>query len=82
MTENIQGGGTFDEAKKVFITNVNNFLSFIYGVVERDIPSDNFIEYPDSVLIANPNHRWGLSPYHFVDEFYKFQLDKLSSFYK
>lgn len=82
LTENIQGGGTFDEAKKVFITDVNNFLSFIYGVVERDIPFDNFIEYPDSVLIANPNHRWGLSPYHFVDEFYKFQLDKLSSFYK
>lgn len=82
LTESIQGGGAFDESKKAFIADVNDLLSFIYSIVERDLPSNHFIEYPDSVLVANPKHRWGLTPYHFVDEFYKAQLDQLSSFYK
>lgn len=82
LTDRIHGGGVFEEKDKRFAAEVNDLLVFIYRVIEKDISYKQFIEYPDSVLMANPNHRWGLSPYHFVDEFYKFQLDKLSSFYK
>ncbi|WP_443278104.1 DUF6270 domain-containing protein [Vibrio sp. V34_P3A8T189] len=37
----------------------------------------NIISYPDDILVADSKHKWGLTPFHFVDKFYSFQIKKL-----
>lgn len=36
------------------------------------------IIYPPHLLVASSDHRWGLAPYHFGDETYRYCLDELS----
>ncbi|WP_237668286.1 DUF6270 domain-containing protein, partial [Vibrio sp. V40_P2S30T141] len=71
----INNGSKFDENKTKIIQKTNGLLSFIYNVVEKDII--NIISYPDDILVADSKHKWGLTPFHFVDKFYSFQIKKL-----
>lgn len=29
------------------------------------------IDYPSEVVVADPGHRWGVAPYHYIDAFYQ-----------
>ncbi|MEH0093508.1 DUF6270 domain-containing protein [Vibrio metschnikovii] len=75
LTDKINNGSKFDENKTKIIQKTNGLLSFIYNVVEKDII--NIISYPDDILVADSKHKWGLTPFHFVDKFYSFQIKKL-----
>ena len=40
------------------------------------------IDYPESLLVADPGHKWGLSPFHYSAGFYQHtmaELDRLLS---
>lgn len=52
------------------VNEANRFLKKQYDFFEKLINKDNVINYPDSLLIANNSHMWGLSPFHYVDDFY------------
>lgn len=47
----------------------NAYLRRLYDHV-TDTPGIAFIDYPPELLQADPAHRWGPSPFHFVSEFY------------
>lgn len=48
----------------------NSFLRDMYRHLEEHLECET-IEYPASVLTADRDHRWGLLPFHFVDDFYQ-----------
>lgn len=54
-----------------YIYESNIYLYQLYTYCSKDIPKKNFIEYQTEDFLANDKHRWGITPYHYVDDFYK-----------
>ncbi|CAI9406293.1 hypothetical protein AESSP_01597 [Aestuariimicrobium sp. T2.26MG-19.2B] len=44
----------------------------------KDIPADQFISLSDDVRTADPEHKWGLAPFHFVPAYHVEFLDRLA----
>lgn len=62
-----------------FCTDVVNGL---YAIAEKYIPKENFINYPGDIFVGAENHKWGRSPFHYVDNVYRYfieRLDKITS---
>jgi hypothetical protein len=59
------------------IAQANTFLRDRYADIESELGAGVFIDYPAECLRADPAHRWGLSPFHYVQAFYRHQLDQL-----
>lgn len=78
LTKTIDAAETFGDDKIEYIERANAYLSDVYSIVEEFVPEKRVICYRDSLLVANSCHRWGVSPFHFCDEFYYFQLKRLS----
>jgi hypothetical protein len=43
----------------------------------RSLGVERSITYPSELLRADPDHKWGLSPFHFVADFYEFTMESL-----
>ncbi|MGU5579556.1 DUF6270 domain-containing protein [Aeromonas hydrophila] len=69
-----------DKFSEEFILEANSYLSRIYNRVLEDIPKVQFLSIDEKYSIAASNHRWGKSPFHFIDAYYKIKLDKISSY--
>lgn len=48
----------------------NNVLNYYYEEFTKNLPNARLIEISTNPL-ATVNHRWGLAPYHFTDDYYK-----------
>lgn len=48
------------------IAKANRWLRSRYDRVARDLKADQFISYSSEHLVADRDHKWGLSPYHFI----------------
>lgn len=57
------------------IVKNNNLLKLMYRELRMLFPESSFIVYSDSVLKADINHKWGLSPFHYIPELYQAMLD-------
>lgn len=55
----------------------NNCLKKAYDILRCYLNPEQFITYDKKLFIANPNHRWGLDPMHFIDDFYHDSYQKL-----
>lgn len=77
----------FFHGKEVFIhkalyvdsmqkSNENSVLQLMYEMLLKAMPSAILIE-PD-FRYENENHKWGLAPYHYKDEYYKSFVNMLS----
>ncbi|WP_077046224.1 DUF6270 domain-containing protein [Pseudomonas sp. KK4] len=76
-----KSGMTFGSAfNPAYIRESNMFLLRLYERMARDLAPNQFLHPPVECVYGNEEHRWGLSPFHYVDDFYLFLLDKLSSF--
>lgn len=47
----------------------NQSLQHMYRRLEVELSCD-VVEYPEELLVADSQHRWGLSPFHFIEAFY------------
>lgn len=56
--------------------NENEKLNFMYEVLHQNLKKSIMIE-PDSRYV-NATHKWGVAPYHYIDEYYKSFVSKLS----
>jgi 16S rRNA G966 N2-methylase RsmD/peptidoglycan/xylan/chitin deacetylase (PgdA/CDA1 family) len=59
------------------ILRANQFLQRLYQRMERDLDASHFISFPKELMLASLNHRWGSSPFHFVDKFYLHMTNNL-----
>lgn len=58
------------------VSKHNALLREMYRYLEGHLECET-IDYPQEVLIADRNHRWGLLPFHFVDDFYQHTQKRL-----
>lgn len=61
------------------IVEANRFLSRLYERTRCDLPNGQFLAFPASCFIACEKHRWGISPFHYVDSYYQDALAQLTS---
>lgn len=48
----------------------NRTLQRLYDIVERLSPNVQWIEHPEADFVGKSKHKWGISPFHFVDSNY------------
>ncbi|WP_220094184.1 MULTISPECIES: DUF6270 domain-containing protein [unclassified Pseudoxanthomonas] len=60
-----------------WIKDNNEILSRLYDALEKHW-SLRYIDYPESVVRADPNHRWGKAPYHFTQTYYDHTVAELA----
>ncbi|MCW0503723.1 DUF6270 domain-containing protein [Aeromonas piscicola] len=58
---------------------INDVLSFGYDYLSSHIDNVRVIDTPPQIQIANSKHIWGLSPFHYIDEYYKHFMSELIS---
>ncbi|THJ23345.1 MAG: hypothetical protein CAF45_008090 [Nitrospira sp. CG24E] len=61
------------------IPSVNLELSWMYQALRRYLSELQFLEFDEGTLLANSQHRWGPSPFHYIDDYYRSALIKLES---
>ena len=49
----------------------NQKLNDMYEYLKKRLPESSIIEIDSKLLVADSNHKWGLSPFHYVDDYYK-----------
>ncbi|UXB12413.1 hypothetical protein GP476_13525 [Aeromonas dhakensis] len=59
------------------IEKANTHLSKMYSIINEYISRDNFIHYEQQHLTSDRDHQWGISPFHYVHDFYKHTLHAL-----
>lgn len=67
----MENGEIISSFTQKYIDKNNKFLEKIYNVIKEDIPEYRCIRYSDEEVIANSKHRWGISPFHYIDTFYE-----------
>lgn len=55
----------------------NDWLERAFVRMARDIPAERMIRVSDAHQLADPSHKWGLSPFHYVPAYYQEFLDRL-----
>jgi hypothetical protein len=71
------GDSDFQGCSARGIADANAFLARLYDRVRADLPDTQFIDFPPSCLVACENHRWGISPFHYVDAYYELALRQI-----
>jgi hypothetical protein len=64
-----------------YILKANKFLEEIYFYISENYPKVFFLNYDNSDFVANSKHKWGLSPFHYVDGLYQETINKIENFY-
>ena len=59
------------------IAEKNQYLREAYLKLENVFGRQAMIEYPEEIIKADAEHKWGLAPFHFTTETYKFFLSEL-----
>lgn len=56
----------------------NAILEKMYNILSRFIPSNNFINYPSEIFIADEAHKWSIAPFHYTQPTYHFFSKRLN----
>jgi hypothetical protein len=48
----------------------NAALEQLYGMVQAQLPAAIIIEVERDLHRSSPTHKWGMAPYHYVDDYY------------
>lgn len=78
-TETVNGTGFLPTYKQGRIDAANLLLERLYAHAANDLAPHQFLEFPKSVFIGGTEHRWGTSPFHYVDDYYLTASRRLSS---
>lgn len=58
----------------------NSFISHLYQLAKDvGIPEANFVNYPSDIFVADSNHRWAVSPFHYTQDVYDYFVNYLRS---
>lgn len=53
------------------IESANRDLDWMYRALRNELREDQFITFGPGVCTASESHRWGISPFHYSDRYYK-----------
>ena len=78
--EKTANGGDFSPSYSLRgIAEANKFLERLYERIALDIDFSQFICFEKKLLVGAINHRWGLSPFHYIEDYYQQALKLLSN---
>lgn len=60
------------------IRQANESLDAMYGVMRDDLNADQFWEFDSETLVADPEHKWTIAPYHYVPEYYDALAERIA----
>ena len=69
-----------EPASQIDVNRANECLQYMYDelyVLARHSTDVAVISYPSDLLVADPGHKWGRSPFHFIPEFYRHAISEL-----
>lgn len=78
-TETVDGGDFSPAYRKERIDAANGLLARLYAHVTAHLSPHQFLKFPASAFRGGVTHRWGTSPFHYADEYYRLALGQLSS---
>jgi hypothetical protein len=58
----------FDFENRSHINAGNEYLSRVYERLRLDLPKNQFVNYDGVEFVANAEHQWGRSPFHYVEQ--------------
>ena len=67
-----------DVSSMGWIRRNNAMLQSLYELADRHWGLA-CIDYPPELTLADPQHRWGVAPYHYVQPFYAHAIDRLQA---
>ncbi|MGP5646295.1 DUF6270 domain-containing protein [Psychrobacter celer] len=70
---------TVEINKRWDVAKNNNKLNVLYSFLEKRLPATSIIEVSKELFIANPNHQWGLAPFHYTDDYYTTMVEILKN---
>lgn len=73
----------FSEKSVALYESMNSYLSVYYSILVKEINNVSVIHLPQEVQLASKSHRWGLAPFHYIDDYYRAflrELDALNQF--
>jgi hypothetical protein len=76
--ERVQGSDELTMEPEL-IARANDWLERAYARMADDIPPERFIVVSEELQVADAAHRWGVSPFHYVEGYYREFLEKLAS---
>lgn len=56
----------------------NKWLSRAYSQIRRDLNEEQIIQVPKELIIADPCHTWGFSPFHYIKNYYNYMSEVLA----
>ena len=59
------------------IDSANQFLDRMYQRMNADIPSGQFLRFDHGLMTGSITHTWGISPFHYVDAYYRSAIQQL-----
>ncbi|GLO14118.1 hypothetical protein PPUJ20028_27000 [Pseudomonas putida] len=59
------------------IDKANEDLEWMYGAMERVLDSSQFLNFDKALLTADEFHRWGVSPFHYCEMYYREALAQI-----
>ncbi|HJW54057.1 MAG TPA: DUF6270 domain-containing protein [Burkholderiaceae bacterium] len=61
------------------ISAANLFLERLYQHMEIDLLDSQFIVVPSQLQVGALSHRWGSSPFHYIEDFYRVMIEAVTS---
>ena len=71
----------FDHVMLSWIRNVNQLYKYMYDCIESELYGCFVIDISGN-FFADENHKWGLEPFHFQEEYYKEVLNQIMTITK
>ncbi len=75
--QRVQGSDQVTTEPEVIARSSQSFAR-AYARMAEDIPPERFITVSEALQVADPAHRWGVSPFHYVEGYYREFLEKLA----
>lgn len=64
-------GGILPFEKKGYYARMNQHLVWRYDLLQDCMPDSTTIEIPEEFRVADPGHRWGVAPFHYIPRYYE-----------
>lgn len=71
-TNKLDNGTSIPDISDEKVKEENEKLEKMYLFLEKYLNKDQFIVVPDRLLLSKSEHKWGVSPFHYIDEYYNF----------
>lgn len=59
------------------VEKANKELAWMYAALEKELDRNQFISFYPALLTADPEHRWGVSPFHYSEQYYQSALEQI-----